>query len=337
MQAIVIRAPGGLNHLQLTQLPDPGTPGPGEIRVAVHATSLNYHDLLVARGSSPTADGRIPMADGAGVVEAVGQGVSEFKPGDAVVSCFFPQWPDGRPFTEVTNFGGVPGDGVDGFACEYVVRPASAFTLAPKGWSHAEAATITTAGLTAWRALAANGQLQAGQKVLLLGTGGVSIAALQLACAMGAETFITSSSNSKLERAKALGANHLINYRTTPNWGEKVRELTKGQGVHHVVEVGGPDTLAQSIVAVAPGGHISLIGVLTGREGVVPTSMLMAKHARIEGLIVGSRRQQEDYVAALEHNNIRPVIDHSFALAELAHAFKVQEEGKHFGKIVVQW
>lgn len=337
MKAIVVRSPGGLDHLEICDLPDPGAPEPGQIRVRIHATSLNYHDLLVANGSIPTADGRVLMADAAGVVEAVGEGVTEFKTGDAIVSCFFPQWQDGLPFAGVTNFAGTPGDGIDGFACEYVVRQASAFTLAPRGWSHAEAATITTAGLTAWRALVVDGSLRAGEKVLLLGTGGVSIAALQLAKTMGAEVLQTSSSNEKLERARVLGADHTINYRETPEWGRKVLELTDGHGADHVVEVGGPGTLAQSITAVSPGGHIALIGVLTGQQGMIPTLKLMAKQARIQGLIVGSRRQQRDYVTALEQNDMRPIIDCSFALEELTDAFRMQQNNQHFGKIVVEW
>ncbi|TAM11785.1 MAG: NAD(P)-dependent alcohol dehydrogenase [Nevskiaceae bacterium] len=337
MKAVAIRSPAGLDHLEVCNLPDPGVPGPGQIRVAIHATSLNFHDLLVANGSSPTADGRVPMADAGGVVEAVGEGVVEFQAGDAVVSCFFPQWRDGQPSAGVTHFRETPGDGIDGFACEHVIRPASAFTLAPRGWSHAEAATITTAGLTAWRALVVDGALKAGERVLLLGTGGVSIAALQIAKAMGAEVVLTSSSDEKLERAARLGADHVINYKQTPEWGRKVLELTGGHGVDHVVEVGGPGTLAQSVAAVSPGGHIALIGVLTGWEGVVPTAQLMVKQARIQGLIVGNRRQQQDYVAALERTGIRPVIDHSFGLEELADAFRLQQAGRHFGKIVVEW
>ena len=198
MKAIVLRAPGGLDRLELHNLPDPGQPGSGQIRVALHASSLNFHDLLVANGSIDTADRRILMSDGAGVVEAVGEAVSEFKVGDHVVSCFFPQWQDGLPFAAVGNFRGTPGDGIDGYATEYTVRPASYFTLAPQGWSHAEASTITTAGLTAWRALVTDGQLKAGASVLILGTGGVSVAAIQIAKAMGARVINTSSSDKKL-------------------------------------------------------------------------------------------------------------------------------------------
>ncbi|WP_133123424.1 zinc-dependent alcohol dehydrogenase family protein, partial [Methylobacterium frigidaeris] len=214
MKAFVVRKPGGLDRLEIAERPDPGAPGRGEIRVAIHATSLNFHDLLVASGRSPAEDGRVLMSDGAGLVEAVGEGVTEFAPGDAVVSCFFPHWADGLPQAPVGNFAQVPGDGVDGFALTCAVRSAGAFTHAPRGWSHAEAATITTAGLTAWRALVGDGGLKAGDMVLALGTGGVSIAALQIAKAMGAAVIVTSSSEEKLERVRALGADHTVNYRT---------------------------------------------------------------------------------------------------------------------------
>ncbi|HBO80076.1 MAG TPA: NAD(P)-dependent alcohol dehydrogenase, partial [Cupriavidus sp.] len=172
MKAIVTRSPGGLDCLELRELPDPGQPGPGQVRVKLHASSLNFHDLLVANGGIPAADGRVLLSDAAGVVEEVGEGVNEFKPGDHVVSGFFPQWTDGLPFAAVGNFQGTPGDGIDGYATEVAVRAAADFTLAPRGWSHAEAATITTAGLTAWRALVADGPLKAGESVLVLGSGG---------------------------------------------------------------------------------------------------------------------------------------------------------------------
>jgi len=335
MKAIRLEAPGGLDRLDQVDLPDPGDPGPGEIRVRLHGSSLNFHDYLVVTGKIPTDPDRIPMSDGAGVVEAVGDGVAEFEAGDHVVSGFFPYWLEGP--ARVADFKTTPGDGVDGYARQAVVRPASWFTHAPKGWSHAEAATITTAGLTAWRALVVDGGLKAGDRVLVLGTGGVSIFALQIAKAMGATVIATSSSDAKLERVRELGADHVINYRQQPEWGRLVQELTAGQGVDHVVEVGGPGTLPQSIAAVRIGGHISLIGVLTGRAGEVPTSLLMAKQARLQGLIVGSRRHQIEFVQALDATGIRPVIDRSFPLEGIADAFRHEESGSHFGKICLEF
>ncbi len=335
MKAMILRAPGGLDRIVSDTRADPGEPGPGEIRVALHGGSLNYHDLSVALGHMKAEDGRVLLADGAGTVERVGSGVTEFAPGDLVVSTFFPDWQDG-PAT-VGDFARTPGDGMDGFAQEVVVRPATAFTRAPKGYDAAEAATITTAGLTAWRALVADGGLKAGDSVLLLGTGGVSIWALQIARMFGARVAITSSSGEKLERAGEMGADWTLNYREQPEWGRLARDWAGGRGVDHVVEVGGPGTLAQSVEAVRVGGHISLIGVLTGFSGEVPTAALMAKQARLQGLIVGSRRQQQDFVRALEANAVRPVIDRRFALEDLAEAFRYEQGAGHFGKIAVEW
>lgn len=335
MKAIRPRAPGGLDHLDLVEMDDPGAPGPGEIRVRVHANSLNYHDYAVVMGWMGASDGRIPMADGAGVVEAVGTGVQAFAPGDNVVSCFFPQWTDGPPL--VGDFSNVPGDGIDGFAREVVVRPATAFTHTPKGFSHAQAATLTTAGVTAWRALVVDGGLKAGASVLVLGTGGVSIFALQIAKAMGATVIVTSSSDEKLDRARALGADFGVNYRTSPDWGQKVRDWTGGRGVDHVIEVGGPATLPQSIAAVAIGGHIALIGVLTGVAGEIPTALLMARQARLQGLIVGSRRHQTDLVQGIDAMGLKPVIDSAFPLERIADAFRHEASAAHFGKICLEF
>jgi NADPH:quinone reductase-like Zn-dependent oxidoreductase len=334
MKAVKLAKPGGLERLSLVDLDEPSAPRAGEIAVRIHASSLNFHDYAVVAGFIPTADGRIPMADGAGVVEAVGPDVTEFAVGDHVVSCFFPTWLDGAP--AIGDFTKTPGDGLDGYARELVVTPASWFTRSPQGWSHEEAATITTAGLTAWRALVVDGGIKAGDTVLVLGTGGVSIYALQLARAMGATVIATSSSDEKLERVRTLGAAHTINYKATPEWGRRVLELTDGRGADTVVEVGGPGTLPQSIRAARIGGHIALIGVLTGRAGEVPTALLMAKQQRLQGLIVGNRRQQQDFVRALEALSLTPAIDKTFALAELADAFRYEASGAHFGKICVR-
>jgi NADPH:quinone reductase-like Zn-dependent oxidoreductase len=335
MKAVRLRAPGGLDHLDLVEMDDPGAPGQGEIRVRLHANALNYHDLAVVMGHMGAPDGRIPMADGAGVVEAVGAGVEAFAPGDHVVSCFFPQWADGPPL--VGDFSGTPGDGVDGFAREVVVSPAGGFTHAPRGFSHAQAATLTTAGVTAWRALVIDGGLKAGASVLVLGTGGVSIFALQIAKAMGATVIVTSSSDEKLERARALGADFGVNYKATPDWGQKVRDWTGGRGVDHVIEVGGPGTLPQSITAVAIGGHIALIGVLTGVAGEIPTGLLMKRQARLQGLIVGSRRHQMDLVQGIEAMGLKPVIDSAFPLEQMADAFRHEASAAHFGKICLEF
>ncbi len=335
MKTIQLQHPGGLDQLRLVDLPAPGAPQAGEIQVRVHASSLNFHDLAVVLGRAGAADGRIPMADGAGVVTAVGAGVTEFAVGDAVVSCFFPQWQSGRKVP--STFATVPGDGVDGFARELVNMPVNAFTHAPKGWSHEEAATLTTAGLTAWRALVVDGGMQAGDTVLVLGTGGVSILALQMAKAMGAKVIATTSSNAKKERLLALGADQVINYAEQPDWGDVVLAATGGRGVDIVVEVGGPGTLPQSIRACAPGGHIALIGVLTGFAGDVPTVELMRKQQTLKGLIVGSREQQQDMVRALDLVSWRPVIDSRYPLEQIADAFAHQQAAKHFGKICLTY
>lgn len=329
MRVMHISAPGGLNQLALIDHPDPGQPRAGEIRVALRANSINFHDYAVCAGRAPVALGRVPLSDGAGVVESVGEGVAEFAVGDVVVSCFFPDWHDGPP--RVGGFAGVPGDGVDGFAQEVVVRPALAFTHAPASYDFVEAATITTAGLTAWRALVCDGGIKSGDRVLVLGTGGVSIWALQIARAMGARVAATSSSDAKLNALKSLGAEFTVNYRANPEWGRAVWEWSGG--VDHVIEVGGPSTFAQSIEAVRIGGHIAMIGVLTGLSGEAPIARLLGKQARVNGMLVGSRRQQMDFVRALEATQIRPVVDRVFPLAELADAFRYEEQNRHFGKI----
>ncbi|MGX5712503.1 zinc-dependent alcohol dehydrogenase family protein [Sphingopyxis terrae subsp. ummariensis] len=333
MRAVRLRAPASLDNLTLTDLADPGQPGPGEIRVRLAASSLNFHDYAVVAGMIPAADGRIPMSDGAGVVEAVGDGVTQFAVGDPVVSIFFPDWIDGAPPTSA--FTRVPGDGIDGYARDAVVTPDHWFTRVPAGYSAAEAATLTCAGLTAWRALFVDDAIRPGSTVLVQGSGGVSIFALQFAKAAGARVIATSSSDDKLARLKDLGADELINYKAVPAWGAKAMELTGGRGVDCVVEIGGAGTLDQSMIATRVGGHVALIGVLAGFAGPVQTALLMAKNLRVQGLTVGSRQQQLDMIAGIEANAIRPVISDHFPLEGLADAFRHQAANKHFGKIVV--
>ncbi|MFJ4352275.1 NAD(P)-dependent alcohol dehydrogenase [Pseudomonas sp. NPDC089428] len=333
-KAIYVQRGGGYDKVEVGTCEAPA-PKAGEITVQLHASSLNYHDFAVVSGMWGPSERRIPMADGAGEVVAVGAGVSEFKVGDNVVSTFFPDWLDGQ--ANVEGFGRVPGDGLDGYAREQVTAAATAFTLAPQGFSHAEAATLTTAGLTAWRALMSDDHLKPGDTVLVQGTGGVSIFALQFAKLAGATVIATSSSDAKLERLKALGADHLINYKSTPAWGEKARELTGNRGVDHVIEVGGPATLEQSMIAARIGGHVSLIGILTGVAGQLPLVQALVRQIRLQGVLVGSRAQQQAMVRAIDANGLRPVVDKHFELEQIVEAFRYQESNRHFGKICLTW
>ncbi|MGB2178635.1 MAG: zinc-dependent alcohol dehydrogenase family protein [Hyphomonas sp.] len=332
MKVAAVKKPGGPGNLVIEERPDP-VAGPGEVLVRVRASSLNYHDFVVVMGGIPTPDGRIPMSDGACEVVAVGDGVTKWKVGDKVLSLFFPGWQSGQ--IEAAGFQSVPGDGADGFGAELVAAPETAFTRMPEGWTFEEAATLPCAALTAWRGMFAEGGLKAGDWVLTQGTGGVSIFALQLAKAAGCRVISTSSSPEKLEKLKALGADHVINYKENPEWGAEAFKLAGGRGVDEVVEIGGPGTMAQSIAACRPGGHISLIGVLTGVSGEVPTAALFSRNITLSGITVGSRRMQEDMIDALEANSIKPVIDSTFPLDKIADAFAHQASQKHFGKIVL--
>ena len=332
-KAIILQTGGGYDKVIVGNR-EAKEPQTGEITVRLHANSLNYHDFAVVSGMWGPSEPRIPMADGAGVVTAVGDGVTEFSVGDSVVSTFYPTWLAGEPLVE--GFATTPGDGIDGYARETVTASVNAFTLAPRGWGHVEASTLTTAALTAWRALMSDDALKPGDTVLVQGTGGVSIFALQFAKMAGANVIATSSSDEKLDRLKALGANHLINYRKTAKWGELAREITGGRGVDHVIEVGGPATLDQSMHAARVGAHISLIGILTGLGGEVSIVTALIKQLRLQGLIVGNRTQQQDMVKAIEANSMHPVIDKVFPLESIVEAFKYQETNQHFGKICLE-
>ena len=325
--------PGVGYHNVVVGSSEVSAPARGEITVGLRANSLNYHDYAVVSGMWGPSEKRIPMADGAGEVIAVGADVSEFKVGDSVVSTFFPEWIDGTPLVE--GFVTVPGDCIDGYAREQVTAKVTSFTLAPTVWSHAEAATLTTAGLTAWRALMADDSLKPGDTVLIQGTGGVSIFALQFAKMAGATVIATSSSDEKLERLKAMGADHVINYRKDPLWGETALALTGGRGVDHIIEVGGPATLEQSMIAIRVGGHISIIGILSGVSGAMNFVPMLIKQVRLQGVLVGSRSQQQDMVRAINANGMRPVIDRHFPLSDMVEAFKYQETNQHFGKIIL--
>ena len=333
MRVASLANPGGLDKLSIQERPDP-SPAHGEILVRIRASSLNFHDFAVVAGMIPADDGRIPMSDGAGEVVGVGEGAALFKPGDHVVSTFFPDWLTGPPAD--ADFRGVPGDGIDGYGAELVAMPETAFTRIPAGYSFAEAATLPCAALTAWRGMFVENQVKPGDWVLVQGTGGVSIFALQFAKAAGARVIATSSSDAKLAKLTELGADHVINYKDEPKWGRKAFELTGGRGVDEVVEIGGPGTLDQSIDACRLGAHISLIGVLTGVSGEVPTAKFFQKNLTMSGITVGSRAHQMDMIAAIEANGIKPVISDSFPLDQIAAAFGHQIGQKHFGKIVLE-
>ncbi|WP_240471506.1 zinc-dependent alcohol dehydrogenase family protein [Komagataeibacter rhaeticus] len=252
-------------------------------------------------------------------------------PGDRVVSTFFPTWLSGRP--EVIGFATVPGDGVDGYAREEVTAAATSFTHAPRGWTDVEAATLTTAALTAWRALFVDDRVRPGDTVLVQGTGGVSIFALQFAKMAGARVIATSSSDAKLERLRELGADHVINYRQDTQWGQTAWDLTGGKGVDHIIEVGGAATLEQSMAAIRVAGHISVIGILSGVAGQLAIVPMLLKQFRLQGVLVGSRADQQAMVRAFDSSTIRPVIDRVFPLEEIVAAFRYQEGNRHFGKI----
>lgn len=333
-KAIFVNAGGGFNTVTTEQV-KVNKPAPHEITVRLHANSLNYHDYAVVKGLWAPSERRIPMADGAGEVIEVGENVTEFRVGDSVVSTFFPTWVNGEPL--VDGFATVPGDGIDGYAREYVTSSLNSFTKAPKGWSHVEASTLTTAALTAWRALMCFNTIKAGDSVLLQGTGGVSIFALQFAKMVGAKVIATSSSEQKMERLRDMGADHVINYRSEPNWGEQAKELNGGVGVDHVVDIGGAQTLEQSLTAVRVGGQISLIGILSGQTCEINIVKAFIQQVRLQGVLVGSRSQQEDMIKAIEVNQIKPVIDKVFSLDDMVDAFEYQESNRHFGKICLEF
>jgi NADPH:quinone reductase-like Zn-dependent oxidoreductase len=323
----------GLDGLRLEEVPEPRS-GPGQVLIKLRAWSLNYRDLLVARGIyAPKL--KLPfqlLSDGVGEVVEVGEGVTCVKPGERVAGIFMQTWLEGEPSSEKAL--SALGAAIPGVAAEYVVLDSEGVVRVPEHLTDEEAATLPCAAVTAWHALIAFGHLAAGETVLVLGTGGVSIFALQFARMLGARVIATSSSDEKLARVRELGASDVINYKETPEWGRKVRELTGRRGVDHVVEVGGAGTLGQSLEAVRIGGRIGLIGVLTGGT-VNPISILM-KSVKLQGIFVGSREMFEAMNRAIAVSSLRPVIDRVFPFAELPDALRHMESGAHFGKIVLK-
>ena len=336
MRALRAAEPWGLDNLTLVEAPDP-KPGPGEVLVRMRAVSLNYRDWMMINGlygRAPTTAGQVtPFSDGCGVVEAVGEGVTRVKVGDRVATLFFQGWISGPPTLEkaLTALGSpIPGAGR-----ELAVFSQEGVSKVPDFLTDEEVSTLPCAALTAWRALFEDADLQPGDTVVLQGTGGVSIFGLQFAKAAGLRALITSSSDEKLERTKTLGADHLVNYRQTPQWSKPVREATAGVGADFIMEVGGQGTIEQSLKAVRIGGHIAIIGVVAqGGSGINP-AVLIGNAARMQGVFVGSRDMFEAMCRAIELHQIRPVVDKVFPWTEARAAFEAMAGGEHFGKIVL--
>jgi NADPH:quinone reductase-like Zn-dependent oxidoreductase len=335
MNAYEIQKFGGPEGLRLVDRPLPD-PGDYDVVVRIKAASLNYRDLVVLRGQYDRhpVEGRIPLSDGAGEVIAVGTAVTKFKVGDRVAGCFFQGWSAGRFKAEMhrTALGGQ----IDGVLVEQAKFCEEGLVHLPKDYTFEEGATLPCAALTAWQCLIVRGQLVPGETVLLLGTGGVSIFGLQIAKFAGAKVIITSSSDEKLERARKLGADAVINYKTTPEWGKAAANLAGSDGVDHVIEVGGAGTFLQSLRACRFGGKIGLIGILSGRKAETEIFPIVTKGATIFGIYVGSREMFEGLNRALGQSGIRPVIDQVFPFESAPEAYEYMAVGSHFGKVVIR-
>jgi NADPH:quinone reductase-like Zn-dependent oxidoreductase len=333
MKAYEIARPGSIDAPALAERPRP-KPGHGQVLMRVRACSLNYRDLAVVRGTY--ARGLklplIPLSDGAGEIVEAGPGVTRFAVGERVAAIFMQSWSAGRPREEYAR--SALGGAIDGMLAEYVALDQEGLVAIPAHLTYEEAATLPCAAVTAWNALISEGRLKPGDTVLVLGSGGVSVFALQFARLTGARVIATSSSEKKLARLLELGASDAVNYRTTAEWDKRVRELTAGRGVDHVVEVGGAGTLARSLNAVRQGGRVSLIGMLTGAGEVDPLPVLR-KAITLQGIYVGSREMFEEMNRAIEAAAMRPVIDRVFEFAAAREAYRYLESAAHFGKIVV--
>jgi NADPH:quinone reductase-like Zn-dependent oxidoreductase len=330
MRAYQLQQFGGPDGLALVARDIP-SPGLGEVLVRVRASSLNYRDLIILGGGYPVHVplGRVPVSDGAGEVVAVGPGVTRFDVGDRVVNSFFPNWFGG-------SFNAMPEQYVadrDGWLAEYKAVSAEALVAIPKHLTFEEAATLPCAAVTAWSALAG---VKAGDTVLTQGMGGVSLFAVQLAKALGARVIATTSSPNKAQRLGELGADEVIDYRASPDWGDQARALTGGRGVDRVVEVGGPDTLAQSVKAIALGGQVSLVGVLAGAQGAIDFMSMFFSLATFKPIVVGSRRDLEDLCRTIEQHEIRPVIDSMYAFDDAKAGWSHYGDRKVTGKVVIR-
>lgn len=335
MRAVEIRGAFGLENLALVERPDP-RPGPGQVVVRVRAASLNYRDLLTVQGlynpKQPLP--LIPCSDGAGEVVETGPGVTRVKAGDRVCGNFAQKWIAGQPTRD--RLRSTLGGPLDGMLAELVALDQEGVVHVPPHLTDEEAATLPCAAVTAWSALVTEGGITAGDTVLVQGTGGVSLFALQLGKALGARVIVTSSSDEKLARAQELGAAEGINYREVPDWGKRAKELTGGVGVDHVVEVGGADTLRHSLQAVRFGGTVSLIGNLTGIATELMLTQVFMQKVRLQGILVGHRESFEAMNRAIALHGLHPVVDRVFPLEEARAALELMAAGGHFGKIVVR-
>jgi NADPH:quinone reductase-like Zn-dependent oxidoreductase len=329
-----VAAGSGIDGLKFeTEAPAPL--GPTSVRVRLRAATLNYRDLMVLKGWYPvTGTGPlVPASDGAGDVIETGAAVTRFKVGDRVTTCFFPDWIEGR--MSLPRIATALGAGIAGTLGEEIVLDERSLVATPAHLDYAQAASLTCAGVTAWNALFETGGLKPGQTVLLLGTGGVSIWALQLARAAGVRTIITSSSDAKLERARALGADALVNYTKNPEWSVEVRKLTGGEGVDVVLEVGGEKTAPQSLASVRMQGTVVIIGGVSGFGGAINPRSLIMGATRVQGVYVGSRQMHEDLARFVAGAKLAPVVDKLFAFGEAPEAYRYFEAGRHFGKVGV--
>ena len=325
----------GMEGLKQVERPEPAAPGPGQVLVDIKYSSLNYRDYLSVIGEYNPKQKLplIPNCDGAGIVSAVGPDVKSFKVGEAVTGVFAQEWQAGVP--GIKQLKSTLGGPLDGMLCEKRLFPETGLVKLPEWMDLAQGATLTCAGVTAWNALVQS-NLKAGQTVLILGTGGVSIFALQFAKAMGLRVIITSSSDEKLERAKELGADFTINYKDKPNWSKEVRRITRMEGVDLVIEVGGPGTMEHSLASVKAFGQVSLIGVLAGKSQELNLTGALMQNIRIQGIVVGSRVDFLDMLKLIERAEIKPVVDKIFPFEQATEAFEYMRAGKHFGKICVQ-
>jgi NADPH:quinone reductase-like Zn-dependent oxidoreductase len=325
----------GIAALQLKDLAVP-VPGPGQVVVNMRAVALNYRDLLVVKGIGgwKPPSPRLPVSDGVGIVSAVGSRVSRFAVGDRVAGIFLPKWHDG-PLTPETASGSLGGAAADGVLAEYVLFDPNALVGVPAHLTDAEAATLPVAAVTAWHAVFRRSRVRPGETVLIQGTGGVSLFALQFVHALGGRPLVISSSDKKLERAAALGAEGLVNYHTFPNWEEKVLQLTGGVGVDHVIEVVGGSNLNRSLEVVRVSGAICFIGLIAGMAAPVNTFQFVQKNVELHGIETGSRAMFEEMNAFIGEHRLRPVIDTTFDFHEFPAALTYLESGNHFGKVVL--